>query len=69
MVVLVTCKNEDPIKIKAIERSQHKSLIFGRSRAANSEISDEILTNFKLIQGFIIVLVTCKNKKDDSSKN
>ena len=37
---------------------------FRRSRAANSEVSDGILTKFELIQAFIVVLVTCKNEED-----
>ena len=37
---------------------------FRRSRAANSEVSDEILPKFKLIQAFIVVQVTCKNEED-----
>ena len=34
------------------------------SRRANSIIGDGILTKFKLIQAFIVVLVICKNKED-----
>ena len=37
---------------------------FRRSRAANSEVSGGILPKFKLIQAFIVVLVTCKNEED-----
>ena len=37
---------------------------FRRSRAANSEVSSGILPKFKLIQAFIVVLVTCKNEED-----
>ena len=64
MVVLVTCKNEeDPIiEMKALELSQHYSLIFSDA----SEVSDGILPKFKLIQAFIVILVTCKNEKDPS---
>ena len=51
MVVLVTCNNEeDPIKIEALELSQHYQSILRYSRAANSIIGDGILTEFKLIQ-------------------
>ena len=32
--------------------------------AANSEVSDGILSKFELIQAFIVVLVTCKNEED-----
>ena len=34
------------------------------SRAANSIICDGILTEFKLIQAFIVVLLICKNEYD-----
>ena len=37
---------------------------FRHSRAANSEVSYGILPKFELIQAFIVVLVTCKNKED-----
>ena len=36
--------------------------------AANSVVGDGILTKFKLIQAFMVVLVTCKNE-EGSSKN
>ena len=49
--------------MKALEWSQHYSLIFTHSRAANSEVSDGILPKFKPIQAFIVDLVTCKNNK------
>ena len=63
MYVLVTCKNEeDPIKNG--EWSQHYPSILRRSRAANSIIDDGIWPIFKLIQAFIVVLVSCKNKED-----
>ena len=39
-----------------------------RSRAANSADPGSILQNFKPIQDFIVVLVTCKNE-DDPIKN
>ena len=69
MAVLVTCKNEEiPIKIKVLEWSQDKSLFFRCSRAANLEVSDGILTKFKHIQAFIIVLVSCKNEEDSFNK-
>ena len=32
-------------------------------RGANSTIGDWILTKFKLIQAFIVVLIICKNEK------
>ena len=66
MVVLVTWKNEkDPIKMKALEWSQHFIHQFLRcSRTPNSIIGDGILTGFKLIQAFIVVLLICKNEYD-----
>ena len=51
-------------KMKALEWSQHYSLIFWRSRAANSEVSDGILPKFKLIQALIVVLIVCKNEEN-----
>ena len=51
-------------KIKELEWSQHYSLIFRHSGAANSEVSDGILPKFKPIQGFIVELVICKNRED-----
>ena len=69
MVALVTCKNvEDPSKNKRLEWSQVQSFIFKHSRAANSVVSDGVLTIFKLFQAFVVVFVTCKNEFD-SSKN
>ena len=54
-------------KIKALEWSQdYFHEFFKCSRAANSVVSDGILTKFKLIQVFIVVLVTCKNEEDSS---
>ena len=64
MVVFVTCKNEeDPIKLKALEWSQHYSLILRHSRATNSEVSGGILPKFKLILTFMVCLVTFKNEE------
>ena len=51
-------------KMKALEWSQHYSLFFTRSRAANSEVSNGILPKFNPIQAFMVDLVTCKNEKD-----
>ena len=50
--------------MKELEWSQHYSLIFWRSRAANSEVRDGILPKFKLIQALIVVLIVCKNEED-----
>ena len=54
-------------KMKALEWSQQCYIIhqFLRySRAANSLIGDGILTKFKLIRAFIVVLLICKNEYD-----
>ena len=66
MVVLVTCKyEEDPIKNDGARVLTRLNDIFiRRSREANSEVSGGILPQFKLIQAFIVVLVTCKNEED-----
>ena len=50
--------------MESLEWSQHYSLIFTCSRAANSEVSDGILPKFKPIQAFMADLVTCKNEED-----
>ena len=55
-------------RLKALEWSQDYSLIFRYARAANSVVGDGILTKFKLIQAFMVVLVTCKSE-EDVSKN
>ena len=66
MVVLHTCKNgEDPIKNEDPRVLTRLYVVFfRRSRAVNSEVSVGILPKFKLIQAFIVVLVTCKNEED-----
>ena len=66
IVVLVTCKNEeDLIKNEGARVLTRLYVVFfRRSRAANSEVSGGILPKFKLIQAFIVVLVTCKNEED-----
>ena len=66
MVVLVTCKKKIQSKIKALEWSHYYSLIFRCSRVANSKVGDGILPKFKLVQAFIIVLVTIENEEDPS---
>ena len=55
-------------EIKALDWSQDYPLIFQTLKWSNSVVSGGILTKFKLIQAFMIVLVTCKNE-EDSSKN
>ena len=69
MVVLHTYKNEeDPIKNEGARVLTRLYVVvvcfFRRSRAANSEVSGGVLPKFKLIQDFIVVLVTCKNEED-----
>ena len=39
-------------------------VFFRRSRAAYTEVSGGSLPKFKLIQTFMVVLVTCKNEED-----
>ena len=70
MVVLVTCKNEeDPITNEGARLVTTLFINFFRlSRAAYSENSDGILPKFKLVQAFMVSLVTCKNQ-ENSSKN
>ena len=66
MKVLVTCKNqENPIKnvgTKVLTRLHVD--FFRHSRAANSAVSGGIRLKFKLIQSFMVILVTCKNEED-----
>ena len=64
MVVQITCKNEeDPIKNESRKSGHNIINQFLRcSRAANSIIGDGILTEFKHIQAFIVVLLIWKNE-------
>ena len=66
MVVLHTCNNEeDPIKNEdARVLTRLYVVFFRRSREVNSEVSEGILPKFKLIQAFIVALVTCINEED-----
>ena len=66
MAVLFTCKNEENLikNVRARVLPRLYDVFFRRSRAANSEVSGRILPKFELIQAFIVVLVTCKNKED-----
>ena len=62
MHVLITCKfKKDWINS---DKEKEETLIFSRSRAANSAVCDQILTKFNLIQTFMHVLITCKYHKD-----
>ena len=57
----------EKIQSKALEWSQQSYIIrqfLRHSRAANSLIGDGILTEFKLIRAFIVVLLICKNEYD-----
>ena len=67
--VLDTCKNDkDPSKngntsvLTALLPLQVYGDFFRHSRAANSIDPCSLLLNFKPIQAFIAVLVTCKNE-------
>ena len=51
-------------KMKTLEWSQHYLWFFRHSRTAYSKVSDGILLKFKLIQAFMVGLVTCKNEED-----
>ena len=69
MVVIVTCKNNDLLKMKALESEQHfshyKSMgILRRPRTANSAVLARIGPNCELIRDFMVVLLTCKNEED-----
>ena len=69
MDVLITCKyEENTIKMKALEWSQHIHQYFRRARADNSGVGGGIWPKYELIQAFMHVLVTCKNE-DDHFKN
>ena len=54
--------------MKALKWSQHYSLIFRRSRAANSEVSEWNLAEIQTHPSFIVDLVTCKNEEDPLKK-
>ena len=64
--ILVTYNNEEDLIKNEGARvlTRLYDVFFRRSRAANSEVSGRILSKFKLIQDFIVVLVTCKNEED-----
>ena len=71
MVVLHTCKNEEDLIKNEGARVLTSSydVCCRRSMATNSEVSGGILPKFELVQGFIVVLVTCKNEEDSIIKN
>ena len=71
MPSFVTFKNgEDPIKNEGarVVTIFHPLKVYGdfsrHSRAANSAVGGRILPNFKLIQDFMVVLVTCMIEED-----
>ena len=66
IVVLLTYMNvEDQIKNEGARvLTRFIYLFFRCSRAANPEVSGGIQLKFKLIQAFMVVLITCKNEKD-----
>ena len=68
MGVLVACKNEeDPIKMKALEWSQHYSLIFSDTRGQLTPKSVmESCRKSNSSKLFMVGLVTCKNEEDPS---
>ena len=69
MNVLVTCKyEEDPIKIEALECSQHYTSIFQTRKGRNSGVGGGIWPKFEIIQAFMHGLIICKNE-DDQIKN
>ena len=51
-------------KLKALEWSQYKRLIFQTLRAANSAVRGQIWSKFELMRDIVVILVTCKNKED-----
>ena len=70
MVDLVTCKNEEDSleNDTTVVTTFLPLIVYGdfskRSRAANSQVLRRILSNFELIQDFMVVLITYKNKKE-----
>ena len=66
MVILHTCKNEeDPIKNEDARVLTRLYVVFSDAQGQLTPKSAvEFCRKFKLIQAFIIVLVTCKNEED-----
>ena len=65
IVVLVTCKNEeDPIKNEGARMLTSLLFDFSDAQGQLTLVSGGIPRKFELIQAFIVVLITCKNKKD-----
>ena len=66
MDVLVTCKNEeDPFKNEGTQQiSNCKSVQIFYDAQGKLTTQSEVGSKFKLIQAFMVVLVTCKNEED-----
>ena len=65
MVVLLTSKNEDDlIKYEGARVLTRLYVVFSDTHGANSVVSGGIMPKFKLIQAFIVLLVTRKNEED-----
>ena len=66
MVILHTCKNEeDPIKNEDARVLTRLYIVFSDAQGQLTPKSAvEFCRKFKLIQAFIVVLVTCKNEED-----
>ena len=66
MVILHTCKNEeDPIKNEDARVLTRLYVVFSNAQGQLTPKSAvEFCRKFKLIQAFIVVLVTCKNEED-----
>ena len=66
MVILHTCKNEeDPIKNEDARVLTRLYVVFSDAQGQlTSKSAVEFCRKFKLIQAFIVVLVTCKNEVD-----
>ena len=66
MDVFRSCKNEDdPIKKKGarVAAAFFPLQVYGNF-SANSAVVDRIWPNFELVEGFIMILVSCKNTED-----
>ena len=66
MVILHTCKNEkDPIKNEDPRVLTRLYVVFSDAQGQLTPKSAvEFCRKFKLIQAFIVILVTCKNEED-----
>ena len=64
--VLATYKNEEDQMKNEHTRGVKKlnSYTFRHSRAANSVVGGQVWPKIKLIQAFMVALVTCKNEED-----